>query len=220
MRTPAASIAAAVEVLADGEGELFPGGSDRLLDILERNCKRLLSTTRNLRLASRFDSGDVHLDLRPVEMRALVEDALERAGGQQRGERLTLRLEAPGEAWCRGDRGYLLPLLEELFSNASKFTPDGGAIDVGLTSLPDSVRLLVRNTGAGLTAGEQRRAFEPYFRGSNTLGTAVPGVGLGLAVAEAIAEAHGGSIALASGEGAGVTVSVEIPRGDTAATPR
>ncbi|HXV57211.1 MAG TPA: ATP-binding protein, partial [Gaiellaceae bacterium] len=123
-----------------------------------------------------------------------------------------LRLEAPSvPATIRADGQRLDQLLDNLVSNAVKFTPDGGTVAVGLDRDGDDLVLTVSDTGIGIPAGEQRHLFERFFRASSAQKRAIDGTGLGLTIALAIAEAHGGSIRFASVEGEGTTFRIALP---------
>jgi signal transduction histidine kinase len=113
------------------------------------------------------------------------------------------------------DRDRLHQLLDHLVSNALKFTPPGGEVEVAVTRDGDgdgnAVVLTVRDTGIGIAEDEQERLFERFFRTSEATKRAVAGAGLGLTVCKAIVEGHGGSIGVTSRAGAGTTVRVVLP---------
>ena len=103
--------------------------------------------------------------------------------------------------------------MDNLVSNAIKFTPAGGDVRVSLTPVNGVVRLEVSDTGIGIASAEQRRLFERFFRASTASDRQIPGTGLGLYIARAIVEAHGGSIAVRSELGEGTSFRVELPAG-------
>jgi two-component system phosphate regulon sensor histidine kinase PhoR len=102
-------------------------------------------------------------------------------------------------------------VIDNLISNALKFTPAGGRIELRARAHADRAVVEIADTGHGISASEQRRLFERFYRTSRAQNDAVPGVGLGLSIAKAIVEAHGGSIACTSVEGEGSTFSIELP---------
>ena len=110
-----------------------------------------------------------------------------------------------------GDRARLAQVLDNLVSNALKFTETGGRVDVTLSSVEGHVLLEVKDTGLGISPEEQPLLFERFFRSSRATENAIPGTGLGLTITKAIVERHGGRITLESREDAGTTVHVEIP---------
>jgi signal transduction histidine kinase len=98
-----------------------------------------------------------------------------------------------------------------LISNALKFTPPGGRVEVRAMALGSHARVEVADTGAGISEEEQARLFERFYRTAQAQTNAVPGVGLGLSIARAIVDAHGGEISCSSVEGAGTTFALELP---------
>jgi two-component system phosphate regulon sensor histidine kinase PhoR len=103
--------------------------------------------------------------------------------------------------------------MDNLVSNAIKFTPSGGDVRVSLAPVNGVVRLEVSDTGIGIASKEQQRLFERFFRAPTAFEQQIPGTGLGLYIARAIVEAHGGSIAVHSEVGEGTSFRVELPTG-------
>jgi signal transduction histidine kinase len=101
-------------------------------------------------------------------------------------------------------------LLDNLVSNAIKFTPEGGRVDVRVLAAGEAAVLEVSDTGIGL-GGDTERVFERFFRTSGAEARHVPGTGLGLFIARAITEAHGGRISASNREHGGATFRIELP---------
>jgi signal transduction histidine kinase len=125
-----------------------------------------------------------------------------------RGVEVVLEAEPAALA---GDRSRLAQLIDNLVSNAVKFTAEGGGVTVRVAPDGDEVVLQVADSGMGIPAEEQAQLFERFFRSSNARRAAVPGTGLGLVIVRAIADAHGGTVALESTEGIGTTFTIRIP---------
>jgi signal transduction histidine kinase len=102
-------------------------------------------------------------------------------------------------------------LLDNLISNAVKFTPDGGSVRVSLGRRNDAVLLEVADTGIGIAADDQRRLFQRFFRAENAVERQLPGTGLGLYISRVIAEAHEGTLTVRSELGHGSTFRLELP---------
>jgi signal transduction histidine kinase len=102
-------------------------------------------------------------------------------------------------------------VLDNLVSNALKFTPSGGRVEVRLREVDCAAVVEIEDTGLGLAEDEQDKLFERFFRSSRAAENAIPGTGLGLAIAKAIVERHGGQIELDSTLNVGTTVRVELP---------
>ncbi len=103
-------------------------------------------------------------------------------------------------------------MLDNLVSNAVKFTDDGGTVTVSIAANGDSALLVVADTGIGIPSDEQGQVFSRFFRASTATARAIPGTGLGLAISRALVEQHGGTISLESSEGEGTRVTVSLPR--------
>ena len=115
------------------------------------------------------------------------------------------------EARLRGDPALLETLLRNLLDNAGKYTPHGGEVRVRVEQGPDSVRLLVEDSGPGIPERDRERVFERFYRLGNAEGNAAVGSGLGLAIVRHIVEVHKACIALGSSELGGLAVSVDLP---------
>jgi signal transduction histidine kinase len=102
-------------------------------------------------------------------------------------------------------------VLDNLVSNALKFTPAGGTVSVSTSSGDGEARIEVADTGIGIPQDEVGQLFSRFYRASTATRRAIPGAGLGLVIARAIVEGHGGTIALASREGIGTRVTVALP---------
>ena len=213
LRTPLASIIGYLEVLREGEDAepLEPEDRRRFLGILERNARRLERLVGDLLFVASLEEGTLRLDVSTVDLARLAEEAVEVATPMAERRGIRLRLETDSFEPCRGDPGRLGQALDNLISNALKFTPEDGRVDVRLARRGELAALEVSDTGVGIPAAEQQLLFERFFRASSATEAGIPGVGLGLTVVKAIVEAHGGSIAVESARGRGATFRVELP---------
>ena len=116
-----------------------------------------------------------------------------------------------GPVRVRGDRRRLAQVIDNLISNAIKFSPNGGAVDLNLERRDGIVVLEVADQGIGIAESERERLFERFFRARSALDRQIPGTGLGLYISKAIVEAHGGRIEARSVEGEGSAFVVELP---------
>jgi signal transduction histidine kinase len=126
-----------------------------------------------------------------------------------RGIELTCSTEPLPAA--NGDRLRIGQVIDNLVSNALKFTPAGGTVEVRAYPHHSAVRIEVADTGMGISEDEQGQLFERFFRTARAQEQAIPGVGLGLSISKAIVEAHGGRVSVSSIEGAGTTFFVDLP---------
>lgn len=209
LRTPLTSITGYLElVLAD---PALDAEHRRFLEVVERNSGRLLRLVSDLLLVAQIESGKLTLRAGEVDLAAVAAESVEalRPAADARG--VELRLEAAPVPPLRGDRARLAQLLDNLVSNAVKFTEPGGHVLVALAQNGEGVRVAVSDDGIGIAPEDQRRLFDRFFRAEGAQERAIGGTGLGLTIARAIAEAHGGELGLTSAVGEGTTFEVSLP---------
>jgi signal transduction histidine kinase len=209
LRTPLTSIRGYIELLLE-EGTFGPD-QRRFLTIVDRNSERLLDLVSDLLFLAQMDAGKLAFDLQPVDLEELVAEHVESSLPAAAAKDISLSAETESLPKLNGDRVRLGQVLDNLISNALKFTPDGGRVEVRLEAAGEFALLEVSDTGVGLEQEEQEQLFERFFRSSRAAENAIPGTGLGLAIAKAIVERHGGRIELESAVDAGTTVRVELP---------
>ena len=141
----------------------------------------------------------------------LAADCIEAARPRASEKQIELAFDGAERLELLGDRTRLAQLLDNLVSNAIKFTPEGGRVGVRLTQYERRVVVGVSDTGMGISPEEQARLFQRFFRTSEATRRAIQGTGLGLTITKAIAEAHGGTIEVESTVGVGTTFVVELP---------
>jgi signal transduction histidine kinase len=216
LRTPLTAVTGYVELLL--EDETGPEAR-RYLEIVQRNAHRLLELVEDLLFAARLQVGGlVELDRARVDLRLLAEQAVEAAAPEADSAAVVLRLRAGGEVpSVDGDAERLARLLANLVSNAIKFTPAGGRVEIGVEQQDGKVVLEVSDTGMGIPEEERDRLFERFFRSQAALDRKVPGTGLGLYICKAIVDAHDGRIAVRTAVGGGTIVVVELPAAAPAA---
>jgi signal transduction histidine kinase len=196
-------------LLGDEAGELNED-QRHFLGIVSRNCHRLNRLVDDVLFVGRADSDRLALEPSEVDVAELARAQVESQQAAAQAKRLELRFDAPdGVPEITGDATRLTQVLDNLLTNAIKFTPAGGTVTVAVTADDDRIRISVRDTGLGIPADEVPRIFERFFRASTT--TAVAGTGLGLPIAQTIVEAHGGAISVESDVGKGTTFSVDLP---------
>lgn len=215
LRTPLTSIIGYLELVLDDEQ--LSDETRRFLQVVERNATRLLRLVGDMLFVAQVEAGRLSLESGSVDLGAVAADAVEAARPAAVAAGVTLSLEAAPVGSVHGDRDRLGQMLDNLVSNALKFTPEGGRVVVRLTDAGDHARADVADTGMGIPEGEQQHLFERFFRASSATSRAVPGAGLGLTIVKTIAEAHGGTVELTSREGSGTSVTARIPYERTAA---
>ena len=211
LRTPLTSIIGYLELVRDEDEELTPDAR-RFLEVVDRNAKRLLRLVGDMLFVAQVDAGRLSLERAPLDLGRVVAESVEAARPAAERGGVRLRLDGAAVGQVAGDRDRIGQLVDNLVSNALKFTAERGEVVVSLRpDGPDSVEVAVSDDGIGIPAAEQQHLFERFFRSSSPATRAVPGAGLGLTIVRTIVEAHGGEIALESTEGVGTTVRVRLP---------
>jgi signal transduction histidine kinase len=206
LRTPLTAIKGAADNLLDGVAGAISPDQREYVEIVRDHATRLTGTVNELLQAARLQADQIELHPEPLDVYAIVADI---ASGLQplAGER-SVQLEVHGrEARALADRDKLRCAVENLISNALKFT-DEGRVTVEVKPAGDVVEVAVRDTGHGIPAEELPRLFERFYRGS----TRKPGTGLGLSIARNLVRLHGGDITVASEAGRGSEFCVRLPR--------
>jgi signal transduction histidine kinase/CHASE3 domain sensor protein len=220
LRTPLTSIIGYLELLrtdteADGDD---PAARQRaqFLAVVDRNARRLLRLVGDLLFVAQVEAGSLSLDEGDVDLDAVARESVEAATPRARAGGVELTLESEPVPLVRGDRDRLAQALDNLVSNAIKFTPDGGRVTVRLMREDDRAVLEVQDTGIGISQPDLERLFQRFFRTQRATSAAIPGVGLGLTIAQAIVHGHEGHISVQSIDGQGTTFRIELPLHRTA----
>jgi signal transduction histidine kinase len=212
LRTPLAALRTFNELLTEGAAD-DPEARAEFLESSAQQIERLDWLAQNLLELSKLDSGLVLLDLRPDDLRAAVESAVEQsaAAARRRGVRLSLHLpDAPIR--IRHDPPRIGQVVANLVANAIKFTPRDGSVSVDVAGTPDGARIEVVDTGVGIDPAEMPHIFERFYRGSRANEARGSGSGLGLAIVRSIVDMHGGSVEVESRVGSGTRFIVTLPR--------
>jgi len=210
LRTPLTSIIGFVALLS-GDDEELTETQRNYLAIVERNSERLHRLVGDLLFVAQ--TGGEHPALQPsrVDLHALVADCLESMSAGADGAGVELVLTGRELPPVDGDPAWLEQVVENLVSNAIKYSTEGGRVEVRTTADAGRAVLEVTDSGIGIPSAEQPHVFERFFRSSNAAERAIQGTGLGLAIAKVVVEAHGGAISLESGMAKGTKVRVELP---------
>jgi signal transduction histidine kinase len=214
LRTPLTSILGYLELALDEDTGALNDEQRKFLETVGRNSERLLLLVGDLLSVAQAESGKLELHLAELDLSALVEESVESARPSATAKNIRLEHAADKLPLYTGDHVRLAQLLDNLVSNAVKFTPDGGRVSVTLTETAGAAVLEVSDTGVGIPVEEQSHLFERFFRSQGATKGAIQGTGLGLSISRAIAESHGGSISFESADGAGTTFRVELPLAD------
>jgi PAS domain S-box-containing protein len=210
MRTPLTSILGWTQMLrvAGPGSELFGDA----LDAIEQSANVQQRLIEDLLDVSRIITGKLHLEFAPVAVRELLDSAIETLAPRAREAGQYIRLTSPDDLTVYGDETRLRQVLWNLLTNAMKFTPAGGLIEVITTADEEHLAISVRDTGRGIRAEVLPHVFDRFHQASVADRAKHKGLGLGLAIVRNIVERHGGNVEAESpGEGKGATFSIRLP---------
>jgi signal transduction histidine kinase len=211
LRTPLTAILGWSNMLL--AGKLDDAARDRALEIIHRNAQAQNQLISDLLDVSRIISGKLRLDLRTVELSPIIEGAVEatRPAAEAKDVRLDTSLD-PHAGPVNGDADRLQQVVWNLLTNAIKFTPEGGRIEVKSGIARSRVEVTVRDTGIGIAPEFLPHIFERFRQADPGTNRVHGGMGLGLSIVRQLVELHGGAIRAASeGEGKGATFTVSLP---------
>ncbi len=210
LRTPLTTIAGFVEMM-HGETEGLSEDARSYLRAIARSSDRLHHLVEELLLMAQIEARRLELNWQPTDLGVLAQHAVDsaRPAAQARNVRISLDIDDAPE--IRADHERVAQVIDNLVSNAVKFTMTGGSVTVTVGGDEKAARLVVTDTGLGIPADEQAKVFTRFFRARNTMEQAIPGTGLGLAISKALVERHGGNITLESKESEGTCVTVTLP---------
>jgi hypothetical protein len=211
LRTPLTSILGWASMIRNGEVE--GSNADRAMETIERNARSQARLIDDLLDVSRIITGNLRLDLHPLNLAPIVNAALDalRPTADVKGIHLQTRFE-PEECLVKGDPNRLRQVIWNLLSNAIKFTQRGGGVNIDLNCVESTARLSVRDTGEGISAEFLPYVFDRFRQAEGSISRKQGGLGLGLAVARHLVELHGGMISAESeGPGRGSIFTVDLP---------
>ena len=211
LRTPLNAVIGWVSLLRSGVVRDERRG--HALETIERNARLQAQLIEDLLDVSRLSMGKTRLDLRPVNLDTLITGVIDsfRPTAEARGLRLNVSIDTPGTT-IKADANRMQQIVWNLVSNAIKFTPPGGQVDVHIERAGERVRLIVRDTGIGIRPEFLPHVFERFRQADSSTTRSYTGVGLGLAIVRELVQLHGGSITAASeGENRGSTFTLELP---------
>jgi PAS domain S-box-containing protein len=212
LRTPLTSIIGSLQLI--NSGVLGEPEKDvlELTTVAERNAQRLLDLISDILDIEKVESGKLTLHSEVIALDEVVREALvlNRGYGERYGVRYELRGE-PARAQVSVDRKRLLQVLTNLLSNAAKFSPEGGTVEVAVEDLGGRIRVAVHDRGPGIPENFRDRIFGRFAQADSAFTRQKGGTGLGLAICKRLVELMDGSIGFADREGGGTTFHFELP---------
>jgi len=210
LRTPLTSIKSYIEALQDEAGDDADTRS-RFLTVIAQETDRMVRLSQDLLQLTGLETKQEVYSESVVEVGPWIQASLQRFDLQAKAQRVSLELSASDAAHIKGNRDLLDRLLDNLFSNALKYTTDGGRVTISTRVVSDELRIEVADTGIGIPQEDLPHVFERFYRVDKARSRRRGGTGLGLALAREITERHGGQITIASKVDFGTTVTVILP---------
>jgi PAS domain S-box-containing protein len=210
LKTPVALIKGYAGTLRREDADWDKATINQGLEVIEDESDRLAELIENLLSASKLQAQRMQLDLSDVHIDRMATQVVERFKTQTQIHQFKLNFP-PDFPVVSADEVRLRQVLDNLISNAIKYSPNGGTITVGGEVDLKHVTIFVRDQGAGINERDQERLFERFFRVDGALSRSTQGTGLGLYLAKAVIDAHGGSIHVTSKPGVGSTFYFTLP---------
>jgi PAS domain S-box-containing protein len=219
LRTPLTAITGYAEVLIDTN---MNSEQCQFLEVIRANADRMADVIDNVTFIAGVERDTVQLNLQEVDVVRLIEEALEEVGPLAAARQLTLEKELPPDLpYLEADQPRLRLVLDNLLSNACRFTMPGGSVtvrawiqqDMSARASTHYMIIAVADTGVGIPPEEQSRIFERFYRADNPLQMEAGGMGVGLSVVKELVDAHGGRVWVESHVGRGSIFHVALPLG-------
>ncbi len=214
LRTPLNTVIGFAKLI--GEARRHQLSSDQIVeyaDLIRDAATHLLTVINDILDISKMQSGKYTLDAREVDLKEVVEATVASfaRNAADLGVTIETRADAPAPT-VRGDQAKLRQVFNNLISNAVKFTPPGGSVNVSVNALSDGgVAVTIRDTGVGMTKAEIAVALTPFSQVDASHSRWREGAGLGLPIARALVQLHGGSLEVRSAKSLGTEVAVTLP---------
>nr|WP_253945707.1 GAF domain-containing sensor histidine kinase [Nocardioides sp. zg-DK7169] len=212
LKNPLTSVLGHLEILDSVDG--LPRPVERSLGAMERGARRMRRVVDDLLLLSRVTDPDTPLALRPTDLRVLVDEAVDLHAVTAARSGVNVEVVDDGRS-VRAvvDVDEMDRVVSNLLGNAVKYSPEGGTVRLSLRRVGGEIELCVTDEGIGISAEDQERLFEEFYRSTNPIALALPGTGLGLPIVRRIVDRHGGRIEVDSELGRGSTFRVVLPAG-------
>ncbi|MDW0111229.1 cell wall metabolism sensor histidine kinase WalK [Sporosarcina aquimarina] len=210
LRTPLTTMRSYLEALADGawkNEEIAPA----FLNVTQTETERMIRLVNDLLKLSRMDSKEYELNTEWVDFNTFFNSIIDRFEFSKSQKVSFRRIIPPVDLFVEVDTDKLTQVIDNIISNALKYSPDGGIVRFNVAVLEDSIRVSISDEGLGIPSANVNRIFDRFFRADKARSRAMGGTGLGLAIAKEMINAHGGKIWAHSVEGEGTTIFFTLP---------
>lgn len=210
LRTPLTTMRSYLEALADGawrNEEIAPS----FLHVTQTETERMIRLVEDLLKLSRMDSRDYDLNKEWVEFNIFFESIIDRFEFSKSQDVNFRRILPQADLFVEIDTDKMTQVIDNIISNALKYSPDGGDIYFGISALDKYIKVMISDEGMGIPVDNLKRIFDRFYRADRARSRAMGGTGLGLAIAREMIEAHGGEIWAESEEGKGTSIFFTLP---------
>ncbi|MBR4703149.1 MAG: HAMP domain-containing protein [Oscillospiraceae bacterium] len=212
LRTPITNVRSYAETLVEAGQEMPPETVSSFLGVILSESDRMTKLVQDLLALSKFDAGEVDFHMERCDLCQSVRSVYEamRLDVGKHGLKLDLSLPS-GPAWVWGDKARLEQVIINITTNAVRYTPSGGSVEMAVIPGEKDHRIVVQDTGIGIPKEDIPRIFDRFYRVDKARSRALGGTGLGLSIAFEIVRRHEGSIEIDSEVGKGTAMTVRLP---------
>lgn len=212
LRTPLTSIRGSLGLLVGGAGGLLPNQAKTLVGIANKNTERLLLLINDILDIEKIESGKMVFHYKLLDLLQFLEMAMQsnQAYGEQFGVTFAIS-QCPENVSIYADEDRLLQVMNNLLSNAAKFSPTGGTVEISAVKRAHKVRISITDSGKGIPQSFQKDMFKKFAQADASDTRSLGGTGLGLSISKAIIDQHGGRIDFISRENIGTTFYFDLP---------
>ncbi len=218
LRTPLTSIAGALALLSSKAAGKLPDTASHFIGIAYNNCQRLVRLVNDILDIEKIELGKFTLVLEPVDVRSVLEVAIEDAQPYAKSHKVGMKLEASTTVGqLLSDADWLVQIVTNLLANAIKFSPPGGEVTVGAEKRNGTTRISVRDRGCGVSTAFKQEIFGKFAQADNSDRRKKGGTGLGLSIVKELVDRLGGEVGLYDAPDGGTIFYVDLP--DTMQAP-
>jgi PAS domain S-box-containing protein len=212
LRTPLTPIKGYIDLILEGDAGKITEEQATYLNIVQANTDRLVALVNDLLDISRIEAGRIDLEIKPVDIEAVIREVVSFHHKQIENQGLKVTVNLPAKLpWVKADCGRITQVLNNLITNAYKYTPAGGTISISAFPEVEFLEVVVSDTGVGISREDQKKLFTRFFRVDNPATREASGTGLGLAIVKSIIEKLGGEIWTESQLGRGSAFHFTLP---------
>ncbi len=211
LRTPLQVILSAQEMLAAQQAGSVNSKQLEMLRLMRDNVEKLMKFTNHFLDLAKIEGGMMEYHLVPTDLLSVVARAVEEIQTLASSQDISITLSAASAPQVLADGEKLSQVFNNLLSNATKYTGQGGTIEVTVSCSEKYAQVAVRDSGIGIAPEDLPKLFTKFYRATNASGSGSTGTGLGLALAKAFVTGHGGNVSVESTPGVGSTFTVDIP---------